>query len=93
MTTLIGRIDKLIFLSGDKLYGVYSFKHGRLRSTLVAYGQQPKVRKSVDYKVVGEWRDSDRGRRFVAKSIEDVGVVPILTGAGRDKHMAAYCAR
>jgi len=78
MATLIGRIDKKIYISDDGGYGIYSLKHGRERSTICVMGNQPKVIKSSDYKLIGNWNTvSKYGKRFVVFEFSKVGKVTI----------------
>lgn len=78
MPILIGKIDKLVYLSEDRSYGIYSLKHGRLRSTICVIGEQPKVLKTVDYKLTGQWNTQSRyGERFVVSQFSKAGNVPI----------------
>lgn len=78
MAILIGKIDRQVYLSDDGGYGIYSLKNGRLRSTICVIGKQPKVLKTVDYKLVGQWNTvSKYGKRFVVSEFEKSGVVPI----------------
>ena len=78
MTILIGRIDRRVYLSEDGGYGIYSLKHGRLRSSICVIGKQPKVLKTVDYKLIGQWNTvSKYGERFVVSEFSKAGNVPI----------------
>lgn len=78
MAILIGRIDKLVYLSEDGSYGIYSLKHGRVRSTICVMGDQPKVIKSSDYKLIGQWNTvSKYGKRFVVSEFSRAGKVAI----------------
>ena len=72
----ICKIKSLIFNDGD--YYVFSGWCGE-NITLVYTGKEPpKILKTVDYKVIGEFENNKKfGRNFVASEFERVGKLKV----------------
>ena len=66
----IAKLKRLIFESEGGEYCVYSAKAGKSEIKIAIRGEQPKILKTVEYKLIGEFVNTQKYRTFVVSKWE-----------------------
>ena len=64
----IAKLTRLIFSDDD--YCLYAAKAGKTKIVISVKGEQPKILKTVEYKLTGEFKNTEKYRTFVVSDWE-----------------------
>lgn len=68
----IGLLKKKLFESSDSQYCVYACKAGKTNICVAIRGEQPKILKTVEYKMVGEFKTTNGRKTFIVSNWEKI---------------------
>jgi len=68
----IGLLKRKVFESSDSQFCIYACKAGKTNICVAIRGEQPKILKTVEYKLVGEFKTTNGRKTFIVSNWEKI---------------------